>query len=251
MANPQPDVFLKWSKELWKAIIKKKIPSRPRQVFDAIVFLTYGAVPSVKERQIEAKEIMELTGLNKNQTSKALGQLLECNLVAKNGNYRPPIIGINKDYETWKELPKTATSRKDRASQAPPRKVVAKNGNSGSQKRQLKGKSTLYIFKNKELSDSLYEFYKNEIKPFRKSSQRAKKNIIFYLKKYSFEDLKKAVSNYKKIAMKSEPEFRKDPANFFGKQEEYFLDYLPENYEAPEKPTPKYSTKNDIEKMLE
>jgi phage replication O-like protein O len=250
MANPQPDIFIRWSKELWKQIIKKKIPPRPRQVFDAIAYLTYGAIPSVKEKQITAKEIMELTGLNKNQTSKALGILLDSNLVAKNGNYYPPIIRINKDYEKWKELPKMATARNGKVLQAPPKKGVAKNGNRSCQKRQQVKTSTLYNIKNRELVDSLYEFYKNEINPLRKSSQRAKKNIAYHLKKHPFENLKKAILNYKKIALKSEPEYRKDPANFFGKNEEYFLVYLQDNFDAPENSTPKYTTAKDIDRMI-
>ena len=122
---------------------------------------------------------MELTGHNKHQTSKSLKQLLNMNLVTKNGNYRPLIIGINKDYDSWKELPKMVTSRKIKGSQKSqkiklPKTVtqVTKNGN-------LTKSTPLYKLENKRTVDLLYDFYKKEIKPLRKSSGRAKENILY------------------------------------------------------------------------
>ena len=163
--------------------------------------------------------------------------LLDMNIVTKNGNYRPPIIGINKDYDFWKELPKMVTTNKIKGSQRVASKVVNKNGNSSYQKRQLKKKPTYYSKKEKEeLSFSLYEFYKNEISPRNKSSQRAKKNIAYHLDKHTFENLEKAVKNYSSILNGNDPQYRKDPANFFGwnKKDQYFIDFLPENFEPPE-----------------
>ena len=87
--------------------------------------------------------------------------------------------------------------------------------------------------KEKEYKEKeIYDFYKREIDPLKKSSVRAKENIRLYLKKYSKDDLIESISNYKTICG-DDPEYKKDPANFFGKQDKCFIDYLPENFEAP------------------
>lgn len=235
MANPQPDIFFKWSKELWKAVIRWKFPPRSRQVFDALAYLTYGQVPPVKERQISGKMLMELTGHNKNQTTKALHQLISMNIVAKNGNYYPASMRINKDYETWKQLPKTATPRKQRVSEKVPKKllpktatIVAKNGNNPD--------LHLISSKKENLAIALYNFYKTEINPLKKVRHSSIKNISHYLKFHSHEDLKKSIQNYKVESDKNEPRYRKSCSNFFGRSgesEKYFEDYLPNNFTTP------------------
>jgi peptide methionine sulfoxide reductase MsrA len=233
VANPQPDIHVRISKELWRAIIKWKFPPRSRQIFDAIIYLTYAQIPPVKEAQISGGKLMELTGLNKNQTSKGFVQLLNSNLVAKNGDYRPPIIGINKNYESWKESPKMATTPKIKGLQPSKKKEspkmatrVAKNGDSS--------KVVPIIYNKKEiLAIDLYEFYKNEINPQKKVRKGAIKNILFYLKKYSLDELKKSIENYKIEALENTPKFRKSCSNFFGRNGEsecYFEDYLSSNF---------------------
>ncbi len=83
----------------------------------------------------------------------------------------------------------------------------------------------------RNLSVDLYEFYVQEINSFQKTRQRALSNIAHHLKKNSTEDLKQGIVNYKTIALTREPQFRKDPANFFGKREPSFIDFLPDNFE--------------------
>ena len=81
-------------------------------------------------------------------------------------------------------------------------------------------------------SEVLYSFYLQKINPKEKTKKRALLNISSHLKKYSLRDLKSAVLNYKTVSSSREPQYRKNPANFFGKNEKPFLDYLPENYEG-------------------
>ena len=113
----------------------------------------------------------------------------------------------------------------------------------GLQKKERKGKKEKYI-SIKQICD----FYLSEISPGQMTKQRALKNIEYHLKKHSFDDLRKSIENYKSIALTREPTFRKDPANFFGKQEPAFVDYLPENfvpatrYQPPPRP--------DLEELL-
>lgn len=178
---------------------------------------------------------MNLTGHNKNQTTKALHQLINMNIVAKNGNYYPASIGINKDYESWKLLPKTATPRKQRVCEDVANKelpktatIVAKNGN----------KKNLHLISSKKenIAIALYDFYKTEIDPLKKVRKGAIKNILFYLKEYPPEDLKKSIENYKTEALNSEPRYRKSASNFFGRNgesERYFEDYLPGTFTLP------------------
>ena len=254
MANPQPDIFFKWSKELWLAIIKTHFPGNTRQVFDAIAFLTYGNNPSVKEAQIEQKKIAELTIINKHSVSRAMRQLLNANMVVKNDNYYPPSIGINKDYESWKELSKMTTPPKTKGLQQSPKKGVVKNDKKSCQKRQLLKNPTLYKLEKENMSIEIYEFYKKEISPLRKTRKAAIKNICFYLKEYSGAELKTSISNYKGTARESEPRYRKNPSNFFGRtgdSERYFEDYLPGEFKAPQIELPEITTAQDVEAMLD
>jgi len=252
MANPQPDIFIGWSKELWGALLKIHIPSNTRRVFDAIALLTYGANPRVKEAQISNQQIIKLTGLGKVAVSRGMQQLFIMGLVIKNGNYAPPIIRINKDYENWKQLPKTATPNKIKPSQRCEKKQLPKTATKVAENGNSNEVIPIIYIKEKEIAVSVFDFYKNEILPLRKSRKRAVKNIEFHLKKYPAADLKKAVLNYKPIAKKSEPEYRKDPANFFGykDRDQYFVDYLPGNYEPPKSEKPEYMTAADVDRDI-
>lgn len=86
---------------------------------------------------------------------------------------------------------------------------------------------------NTDIETDLYLFYIKIILPKQKSKYRALINIKYYLKNYSYEDLIKAIENYKIICVEYDPEYRKDPANFFGKKDKFFIDYLKENFETP------------------
>jgi len=89
----------------------------------------------------------------------------------------------------------------------------------------------------------IYDFYLTEIAPGQKTKQGALNNIQHHLEEHSFDDLKKAIQNYKSIALTRGPTYRKDPRNFFGKQEPFFIDYLPKNFQpaASYQPPPQQS----------
>jgi len=91
-------------------------------------------------------------------------------------------------------------------------------------------------------SVELYNFYLSEIQPEFKSKKRALSNIAYYLKSYLHDELKMAISNYKSVCRNREPQYKKDPANFFGKREKPFVDFLPENFSLDDKPTGQEST---------
>ncbi len=80
---------------------------------------------------------------------------------------------------------------------------------------------------------AIYEFYIKEISPGHKDKRRAHVNIEKYLKSYDPVDLITAIKNYKTVSKNDEPQYRKDPANFFGikKGNEYFMNFLPGEFE--------------------
>jgi len=93
--------------------------------------------------------------------------------------------------------------------------------------RMLKNVKNKYIA---DFSAEIYQIYLSEINPKQKSRSRALKNISSWLTKQSKEDLVQAIKNYKSVCSGRNPEHRKDPANFFGVNEVYHIDYLPENF---------------------
>jgi hypothetical protein len=95
--------------------------------------------------------------------------------------------------------------------------------------------------------DEVYRFYVETISPSRRSSKRAKLNISTHLKTHQPESLRQAVINYSTTALKSDSQYRKDPANFFGRNEPYFLDYLSENFNPPSNQNPDIDQPREVE----
>ena len=89
--------------------------------------------------------------------------------------------------------------------------------------------------KNITNSDKIYDFYVSEINPKQKSKSRALKNIKRWHKKHSYSDLIQAIKNYKSVCNGRDAEHKKDPANFFGINEPFHVDYLPINFVENEK----------------
>ena len=120
------------------------------------------------------------------------------------------------------------------------------SSSSSSSSSNNKDKIIKKISGNNSHPEKIYSDYILKIIPFRKSKMRSVKNIARHLKNHPFEDLISAIENYSLIALKSDPEFRKDPANFFGIQEPSFVDYLPGNFEPPKKVVKPKDWKNEF-----
>lgn len=101
-------------------------------------------------------------------------------------------------------------------------------------------------------AEEIYSFYLTTISPLRRSGKRAKQNITSHLKRHLSESLRQAILNYAFVALKSDPQYRKDPANFFGKNDPYFMDYLPGNFTQAQAQTPEPYRLNgvDLEAIL-
>lgn len=74
----------------------------------------------------------------------------------------------------------------------------------------------------------LYNEYIQTCKPTpdHRSRSRCITNLVYYLEHFSFEDLQKSIVAYAESKKTSERIFIKDPANFFGKRDPVFSDYI-------------------------
>jgi phage replication O-like protein O len=108
MANPQPDIFVKVSKEFYEALAKVNLPGRERQVLDVIILQTWGY--QRKAATISNSLFRKYTGLKNVQVSKAVKSLLQKRLISKNGNNLAAEYQVQKDYESWDLFPKTEIS---------------------------------------------------------------------------------------------------------------------------------------------
>ncbi len=128
MANPQKENgFTAIANEIMDALIKIRIPGEARQVLDLIIRQTYGW--NKKQDAIALTQFVEATGLSKVHVCRMLNRLYEMNIITnigksitKKGNEISQVYEFNKNYETWKPLPKKVTL---------PKKVISitKKGN--------------------------------------------------------------------------------------------------------------------------
>jgi phage replication O-like protein O len=115
MANPQvEDGYLRIATKLWWALCEVRVPGEARQILDVIIGKTYGF--NKKADWIANSQFCELTGIGKTHVERALKKLIDMNLVTQKGNKVPQkgncervTYSFNKDYETWKKLPKKGT----------------------------------------------------------------------------------------------------------------------------------------------
>lgn len=104
MANPQPDKYIRISTELFEQLCRIRISGEARQVFDTLIRKTYGF--QKKEDQVSLGQFAISTGLKRPTVAKAIKKLIIMNLVTKKDN---SIYFINKDYDSWKPIPKKIT----------------------------------------------------------------------------------------------------------------------------------------------
>lgn len=109
MASPQVENgYIRISTELFVALCHIRISGEARQVLDTVIRKTYGF--NKKTDQIALSQFTDSTGMTKTAVLKAIKKLEEMNLiiVTKKGN-GCNIFAINKDFDSWKPLPKKET----------------------------------------------------------------------------------------------------------------------------------------------
>ena len=118
MANPQlEDGHLRIANDIWDALCRIRIPGEVRQIIDTVLRKTWGF--RKKQDWISLSQFHEATGISKPHIVRALRRGIAMNIIAKNGN---PIAqkgnditvtySFNKDYESWRPLPKKVTLSK-------------------------------------------------------------------------------------------------------------------------------------------
>lgn len=109
MASPQTENgYTRIANELLEALTKIRIPGEARQVFDFIIRKTYGF--NQKDDAISLSQFCLATGLKKNAVCKGLAKLKGMNLITQKGYSIATIYRVNKDFSTWRPLPKKGTS---------------------------------------------------------------------------------------------------------------------------------------------
>lgn len=121
MANPQlEDGYVRIANEFFDALCRVRFPGETTLVLNFIIRKTYGF--GKKSDAIPLSQFAEGTKLSKPHICHAIKLLCEMNvIVAEKGNGITNYM-INKDFDTWRPLPKKATLPKSA-------KVVAELGN--------------------------------------------------------------------------------------------------------------------------
>lgn len=97
--------YTRIANEILEALCRFRIPGEARMILDAIIRETYGWAR--KEASIRNDDFVRLTGLCRQNISRAITKLLDRNLIFKNGH----VFQFNKDHETWCESKRIQTKR--------------------------------------------------------------------------------------------------------------------------------------------
>ena len=122
MTSPQlENGYTRIANEIMEALAGIRISGEARQVLDVILRKTYGY--QKKEDIIALSQFCLITKISKTHVCLALNKLAIMNLIiTKKGNGLGNIYKFNKDYSSWKALPKKVT--------------ITKKGNGHYQKRE-------------------------------------------------------------------------------------------------------------------
>lgn len=112
MANPQcENGFTKIANDTQDAFARIRIPGEARQVLDFVLRKVYGW--NKKSDRISLSQFVLGTGLRKPKIIQAIRKLEAMNLISHKGNASVDKVGnlytFNKDFDTWKPLPKKGT----------------------------------------------------------------------------------------------------------------------------------------------
>jgi hypothetical protein len=166
MANPQPDVFIKVSKEFLKAKAGFRLSGQQNQFLETLMVLTWGENPPRKFFPYSGKVISEISGLSRRQVYKIKCQLIKMlviNVTQKGDKYKER-IGINKDYEQWVASPKKETRHPKRRQLSPKKETILNPTYSRERKKKKRTSEFLESFwpaypikKSKKKAQALWE----------------------------------------------------------------------------------------------
>jgi phage replication O-like protein O len=109
MASPQlENGYIRIATELFEALAGIRIPGEARQCLDVIIRKTYGF--HKKEDHIALSQFYLITRLGKSHICRNVSKLEQMNIIiTQKGNENGKLYRFNKDFDTWKSLPKKVT----------------------------------------------------------------------------------------------------------------------------------------------
>lgn len=250
-----PEPFTMISNDLLEALSRLQASGREWQLLMAVIRKTCGYRRDMWETT--NAELRNIIGTSKNRLNENLRELVARRILTEPqmGFGYKITLGLQKKYTLWKANPKRGplANRTPNGVRTEPQigsEVNPKRGPASSRKKKENFKESVDHQIPPDSKDSaaneVYNFYLETIHPKQHTRRRALSNISWLLKKHPRESLRQAIVNYSGTAMGYAPEYRKDPANFFGKRERYYEDYLPEHFEkatdAPKPTSPKLTT---------
>jgi len=186
MASPQKENgYTAIANELLEALAMIRIPGEARQLLDVILRKTYGFNKS--EDAISLSQFVLKTGLKKNAVCKGLNKLKKLNLITQKVNDIANTYRFNKDFSTWKPLPKKGTST-PKGERGVPQKVNKRTPKGDIQKTVLKDTITKDISEHSSQVQELFNFFYKNINPNINFANKTDRQAAEWLiNKYSYE----------------------------------------------------------------
>jgi hypothetical protein len=103
MANPQPEPFVKFSKELYDAILLSPMPATHKEVVYAVIRRTYGD-HGLKAAPVSVSLLSAMTGRDRAGISRSLKALREAGVLRQlqaSTYSKTAVYALNKNYERW------------------------------------------------------------------------------------------------------------------------------------------------------
>ena len=193
MANPQKENgYTPIANEILEALARIRISGESRQVLDVIIRKTYGF--NKPDDPISLSQFCLNTGLHKSAVCKALLKLKEMNLITKKVTSIASLYRFNKDFDTWRPLPKRR-HQSPKGKSASHQKVNNRNQKGDIQKTVLKDTLTKDISEALPRSESqeLFNLFYETINPninFANKTERASADWL--IEKYGLDKVLKA-----------------------------------------------------------
>lgn len=191
MASPQTeDGYTKIANEIMDALCKIRIPGEARQILDVVLRKTYGWHKKID--RVSLTQFAESTGLSKVHVSQAIDKLINLNLiitekgkggVTEKGKAISYNYEFNKDFDTWRPLPKKVTlPKKVKGITEKGNKPLPKKGTTKEKKETIQKKRSVdFILPEDVDPDTWKDFEEMRNKLKAPMTDRAKKEIIVKL----------------------------------------------------------------------
>ncbi len=174
-----------------------RIPGEARQVLDVVIRKTYGW--NKKEDIIPMKHFVEITGLSNVHVCQAIRKLKELNIIfVTEYSNKKPMYGFNKDFETWRPLPKkvrlpnTVTNVTEYGNNSPPNDI-------STFELQPPKDTSLKTIKDKYIV-ILERWNEKKIVVHRKMTDKIKTQINALTNEgYTVEEILEAIDNYAEV----------------------------------------------------